>query len=360
MFDSRPLETAPVDALSPEESALWTGLVQAHGALARELDADLRAAHGLPLSDFEILLGLGAGSCERMRMAALADSVLLSPSGLSRAVERLQARGLVQRVPCTDDRRGAFAVLTAAGVDLAGAANATYAAGIRRRYLDRISQTEREVLAALWRRLAPPGAVSCECPPVALGETQASTARQIPSIVLERATWRLRRDHRRSGLAMSDAGMAGEEHTMSDVEETSTNDEFNNFNQNLIAEFRANGGKVGGMFAGAPLLLLTTTGAKSGQLRVAPLAYTTDNGHYVVIASKGGAPTNPDWFHNVRANPDVTIEVGTESFPARASIPEGDERDRLFDQMAAQMPGFAEYQRNTTRRIPVVVLEKTR
>jgi deazaflavin-dependent oxidoreductase (nitroreductase family) len=130
------------------------------------------------------------------------------------------------------------------------------------------------------------------------------------------------------------------------------------FNRNLIAEYRANGGKVTGMFAGAPLLLLTTTGAKSGTPRVAPLAYTTDNGRLVVIASKGGAPTNPDWFHNVRANPEVTVELGTETFPARASIPEGAERDRLFDQMAAQMPGFAEYQRNTTRRIPVVILER--
>ena len=79
----------------------------------------------------------------------------------------------------------------------------------------------------------------------------------------------------------------------------------------------------------------------------------------VVIASKGGAPTNPDWYHNVRANPEVTIEVGTERFPARASVPEGEERQRLFDQMAAQMPGFAEYQRNTTRQLPVIVLERT-
>ncbi len=134
--------------------------------------------------------------------------------------------------------------------------------------------------------------------------------------------------------------------------------DYNAFNRRLIEEFRANGGKVGGMFAGAPLLLLTTIGAKSGQPRVAPLAYTTDNGRLVIIASKGGAPTNPDWFHNLRANPDVTVEVGTDTFAARATIPEGTERQRLFDQMAAQMPDFAEYQRNTTRKIPVVVLER--
>jgi deazaflavin-dependent oxidoreductase (nitroreductase family) len=139
------------------------------------------------------------------------------------------------------------------------------------------------------------------------------------------------------------------------VEETS---DYNAFNRQLIEEFRANGGKVSGMFAGAPLLLLTTTGARSGQSRVAPLAYTTDNGRLVVIASKGGAPTHPDWYHNIVANPEVTVELGTESFPARATIPEGEERKRLFDQMAAQMPGFAEYQKNTVRKIPVVVLER--
>ena len=134
--------------------------------------------------------------------------------------------------------------------------------------------------------------------------------------------------------------------------------DMNDFNQQVIAEFRANGGQVGGQFAGAPMLLLTTTGARSGQARTAPLVYTTDGDRFVIIASKGGAPTNPDWYHNVRANPEATVEVGTETFQARATVPDGEERDRLFDQMAAQMPGFAEYQRNTTRRIPVVVLER--
>ncbi len=139
---------------------------------------------------------------------------------------------------------------------------------------------------------------------------------------------------------------------------TMTDEDYKNWNLQVIAEFRENGGKVGGVFTGAPLLLLTSTGAKSGQPRISPLAYTTDTGNYVVIASKGGAPEHPDWFHNVRANPAVTLEVGTETFPARASVPEGQERRRLYDQMAAQMPNFAEYQLKTTREIPVVVLEK--
>jgi deazaflavin-dependent oxidoreductase (nitroreductase family) len=146
---------------------------------------------------------------------------------------------------------------------------------------------------------------------------------------------------------------------MTETDEVSTMEEFKNFNDNLIAEFRANSGNVGGMFEGMPLLLLTTRGAKSGQTRISPLAYTKDGDRYVIIASKGGAPTNPNWFHNVRVNPDVTVEVGTDSFPARASIPEGAERQRLFDQMAAQLPNFGEYQKNTTRQLPVIVLERT-
>src|SRR5688572_23165121 len=133
----------------------------------------------------------------------------------------------------------------------------------------------------------------------------------------------------------------------------------NDFDQLLIEEYRATGGRVSGQFAGAPLLLLTTTGAKSRQPRTAPLAYSTDGDRLVVIASKGGAPTNPDWYHNLVANPSVTVELGAETFPATATVPEGEERDHLFDRMAAQMPGFADYQRQTTRRLPVVVLERT-
>ena len=130
------------------------------------------------------------------------------------------------------------------------------------------------------------------------------------------------------------------------------------FNQNIINEYRANSGKVGGPFAGAPLLLLTAKGAKSGKMTTSPVAYMRDADRYVIIASKGGAPTNPNWYHNVRANPDVTLEVGAEKFPARARVAEGDERNRLFNQMAEAMPNFAEYQKNTTRRIPVVILER--
>jgi deazaflavin-dependent oxidoreductase (nitroreductase family) len=134
--------------------------------------------------------------------------------------------------------------------------------------------------------------------------------------------------------------------------------DYQAFNQALIAEFRANRGKVSGQFAGRPLLLLSTVGARSGQTRTSPLAYTIDGEHYVIIASKGGAPTHPDWYHNLVANPMVTVEVGTEQFQARATVAAGKERTRLFDQMAAQMPGFAEYQRKIERQIPVVVLER--
>ena len=134
--------------------------------------------------------------------------------------------------------------------------------------------------------------------------------------------------------------------------------EWNDFNNQLIAEFRANSGVVGGQFAGTPLLILATTGAKSGQSRLAPLAFDRDGETFVIIASKGGAPTNPDWFHNIKANPEVTVEVGTEKFQALASEATGSERDRLFDQVVAKMPGFGDYQRNTTRLIPVVTLTR--
>jgi deazaflavin-dependent oxidoreductase (nitroreductase family) len=135
--------------------------------------------------------------------------------------------------------------------------------------------------------------------------------------------------------------------------------ERNDWNTKIIEEFRANRGKVGGMFESTPLLLLHHTGAKTGRVRVNPLAYATDgDDRLVVFASKGGAPTNPDWFHNLKANPRATVEVGTETFQVRAQVAEGDERERLWNRQTKVAPGFAEYQRNTKRQIPVVVLER--
>ena len=133
----------------------------------------------------------------------------------------------------------------------------------------------------------------------------------------------------------------------------------NDFNQSVIAEFRANGGTVGGPFAGASLLLLTTTGAKTGRTHTTPVVYATDGDRLVVFASKAGAPTNPAWYHNLVARPDVTLEVLGERFGARARVTEGEERDRLFRNQADEMPGFYDYQRKTTRKIPVIVLERT-
>jgi deazaflavin-dependent oxidoreductase (nitroreductase family) len=132
---------------------------------------------------------------------------------------------------------------------------------------------------------------------------------------------------------------------------------MSDFNRELIAEFRANDGKVTGMFAESPLMVLTTRGAKSGEPREHPLVYTTDGERIVVIASKGGAPTNPAWYYNLVANPEVTVELPGRTFQARAVVIEGEERQRLFDAQAAVMPGFADYQRKTTRQIPVVALE---
>lgn len=128
-----------------------------------------------------------------------------------------------------------------------------------------------------------------------------------------------------------------------------------NFNQKIIEQFRAHGGKTDHPLH---LLLLTTTGAKSGELRTSPLAYSRDGDRFVVLASKGGAPTNPAWYHNVLANPLVTVEVDDDRFQARAIVTEGEERERLFDQHAALMPGFAEYRKKTIRQIPVIVLDR--
>lgn len=132
----------------------------------------------------------------------------------------------------------------------------------------------------------------------------------------------------------------------------------NSFNEGIVKEFRENGGKVGGDFSGAPMVILTTTGAKSGQPRVSPLVYTTDGDRIVIIASKGGAPTNPDWYFNLIANPIATVEIGTEKFQVRATEVTGEERDRLYAAQAALMPGFADYEKKTTRKIPVFVLER--
>ncbi|GHO99415.1 hypothetical protein KSF_094630 [Reticulibacter mediterranei] len=126
----------------------------------------------------------------------------------------------------------------------------------------------------------------------------------------------------------------------------------------IIEEFRANGGKVGGPFEGKNILLLETIGAKSHQSRINPIGYMKEGDAFVVIASKGGAHTNPDWYHNVLAHPEVWLEVGTERFKAQATIPEREERDRLFAAFVQQEPGFAEYQKNTTRILPVVILRR--
>jgi deazaflavin-dependent oxidoreductase (nitroreductase family) len=132
--------------------------------------------------------------------------------------------------------------------------------------------------------------------------------------------------------------------------------DVNDWNSKVIAEFRANEGRVGGPFEGAPVLLLTTTGRKSGQQRVTPMMYLADDGRLLVFASKSGAPVHPDWYHNLVANPQVIVEVGTETFPARASVLEGEERNQKYAEQARRYPGFAEYEAATDRVIPVVAL----
>jgi deazaflavin-dependent oxidoreductase (nitroreductase family) len=129
------------------------------------------------------------------------------------------------------------------------------------------------------------------------------------------------------------------------------------FNAQIIDEFHANQGRVGGMFEGMPLLLLHHTGAKSGQSRINPLAYQSDGGRYVIFASKAGAPSNPDWYHNLKAQPNVKIEVGTDTIDVIAGEAAGAERERLFRTQAERIPQFAEYEKTAGERlIPVIVL----
>jgi deazaflavin-dependent oxidoreductase (nitroreductase family) len=134
---------------------------------------------------------------------------------------------------------------------------------------------------------------------------------------------------------------------------------YGDFNRNLIDDLRAHHGKAtSGPFIGRDVLILTTKGAKSGETRATPLVYTREGDDYVIIASKGGAPTNPHWFHNLSTHPDVTVEVGGEKFKARAKVMDGEDYERLYLQHAEVNPQFHEYRKKTTRKIPVVVLQR--
>lgn len=133
---------------------------------------------------------------------------------------------------------------------------------------------------------------------------------------------------------------------------------MSDWNEKIIKEFRENEGRVGGHFEGATLLLLHTTGAKSGKERLNPLMYRPDGDGYFVIASKGGADSNPDWYYNVLANPEVSVEIGKEQFDAIASVADEPERTRLYEKMEAYRPGFTDYKNKTSRTIPVVTLKR--
>ena len=135
---------------------------------------------------------------------------------------------------------------------------------------------------------------------------------------------------------------------------------YQEFNRNLIQDLRAHGKPTSGPFEGRDVLILTTKGAKSKAVRENPLVYTRDGDHFVVVASKGGSPMHPSWYHNLVEHPEVTVEVGKEKFNARAQVPEGDEYERLYQQHASTNPQFLEYRRKTTRKIPVIVLERIR
>lgn len=134
--------------------------------------------------------------------------------------------------------------------------------------------------------------------------------------------------------------------------------ERSNWNRQTIEEFRANEGKVGGIWEGRPLLLLTTTGGRSGRHHTTPTMYLRDGDRLLVFASKGGAPGHPDWYHNLLAHPEVTVEVGPDTYQAIATPLTGEERDRFYAKQAELYPQFADYQKKTTRKIPVIALER--
>ncbi len=131
----------------------------------------------------------------------------------------------------------------------------------------------------------------------------------------------------------------------------------NDWNQQIIDEFRASDGKLSGQFEGAPMLLLHNAGAKSGVERVNPMMYQADGARFVVFASKAGAPTNPDWYHNLVAHPRASVEVGGKTIAVNARIADGEERTRLWNTQKERYPGFADYENKTTRVIPVIILE---
>jgi deazaflavin-dependent oxidoreductase (nitroreductase family) len=134
--------------------------------------------------------------------------------------------------------------------------------------------------------------------------------------------------------------------------------DMNDYNAQIIAEFRANDGKVGGDFEGANMVLVHHTGARSGTERVTPLVYRPDGDEWIIFASKAGAPDNPDWYHNLKANPDTTIEVGSERVEVMATELTGADRERVWEAQKADVPQFAEYEANTDRTIPVIALRR--
>lgn len=145
---------------------------------------------------------------------------------------------------------------------------------------------------------------------------------------------------------------------MSEAHPPLSDDQWLELNHGVIAEFRANGGRCGGRWEGNPMILLTTTGARSGKARTSPVTYTTDGGRLVLVASRAGDDRHPDWYHNLVANPDVFVELGSERFEAQATVTTEPERTRLLEARVAEMPRFGDYAQLTERTIPVVVLER--
>jgi deazaflavin-dependent oxidoreductase (nitroreductase family) len=191
----------------------------------------------------------------------------------------------------------------------------------------------------------------------AVGNTKSAV---ISEVVVEQSNGELTEDHSDSEPPSSEMGSVILSRPLSNDRNNQSISETSDFNERNIKEFRANHGRVGGGFEGAPLVLLHTTGARTGEPRVNPTMYLPDGERYLVFASKAGADTNPDWYHNLKAHPEIQIEIGDQTLAVHAEEVFGPERDTLFERQATLFPGFAGYQRKTDRRIPVMALSKSK
>ena len=305
--------------LTESELRAWQALLHAHHDVVGTLDRELRERHGLGFSEYDVLLRLARAPERALRMSELSERVLMSPSGLTRLVDRLVARGLVQRLNQPGDARVALAALTEQGLAELREASATHLRGIRQHFTGKLSESQLRNVATGLEAVAGPHHVHNSSPPHGPGYGSS-----MDLLRLADRSW-----------PFLDRAMRAH-----------------------AAVYRATNGRVGHRVPGLPpMLLLDHVGAKSGTTRTAALVYVRDGEDLVIVASKGGYPKHPAWFHNLKANPDVVVQVGPERRPVRARVATPEERRRLWPRAVEVWPGYRAYQERTEREIPLVILE---